>query len=252
MKKSNIQWTNYTWNPWQGCRKVSPGCKYCYMYRDKAIYGQNAKTVVRSKTVFNAPLKWKIGELVFTCSWSDWFIQEADEWRDEAWDIIKQTPQHTYQILTKRPERIKEHLPEYFDDLDNVWVGVSIESEEQMVRLEYLKDLSCITFASFEPLLGPIKWDEKMDGLDWCVIGGESGNDNGEHKHRRMELEWMRNLINGARSNNVPCFVKQLGTYQYKQLGLKDRHGGYVEEFPEEFKVREYPAVYYEKHMAMS
>ncbi|WP_242083173.1 DUF5131 family protein [Aestuariivivens sediminis] len=251
MKKSKIQWTKFTWNPWQGCRKVSPGCKYCYMYREKAIYGQNAKTVVRSKTVFNAPLKLKNGELIFTCSWSDWFIEDADEWRDEAWEIIKSTPHHTYQILTKRPERIKENLPEYFDELDNVWLGVSIESEDQMGRLEYLTDLSCITFASFEPLLGPIKWDERMDGLDWCIIGGESGNDNGKYLYRKMELDWALHLVEGAKSSGVPCFVKQLGTYQYKQLSLKDRHGGNLEEFPEGFKVREYPAVYYEKHMVM-
>jgi protein gp37 len=251
MKKSKIQWTVYTWNPWQGCRKVSPGCKYCYMYRDKAIYGQNAKTVVRSKTVFNAPLKWKNGELIFTCSWSDWFIEEADEWRDEAWEIIKNTPHHTYQILTKRPERIKEHLPEYFNSLSNVWIGVSIETEEQMGRLEYLKDLSCTTFASFEPLIGPIKWDNRMNDLKWCIIGGESGNDIGKYRYRKMELDWMLDLIDGAKSSGVPCFVKQLGTYQYKQLALTDRHGGNVEELPEEFKLRQFPRVYYDKHMAI-
>jgi len=244
-KLSEIQWTDGTWNPWHGCKKVSPGCKYCYMFRDKDRYGQSSTTVLRSKTMFNVPLKWEEGKLIFTCSWSDWFIEEADAWREEAWDIIRKTPQHTYQILTKRPERIKEHLPEWFSSLNNVWIGVSIESEEQMGRLEYLKDLPCTTFASFEPLIGPIKWDERMDSLKWCIIGGESGNDKGRHLYRKMELEWMLHLINGAKSSGVPCFVKQLGTYQSKQLALKDRHGGSFEEFSEEFKVREFPTTFY-------
>jgi len=250
-KSSEIQWTESTWNPWHGCNKVSPGCKYCYMYRDKERYGQSPTTILRSKTNFYDPLKWRDGSLIFTCSWSDWFIEEADGWRDEAWEIIRQTPQHTYQILTKRPERIEEHLPKWFETLDNVWLGVSIESEEQAGRLEYLKDLPCITFASFEPLFGPIEWNNTMNGLDWCIIGGESGNDTGKYRYRPMELEWGLDLVEGANSNGVPCFVKQLGTYQAKQLAHKDRHGGNFDEFPEEFKVREFPMVYYDKHMAM-
>jgi protein gp37 len=81
-EKSAIEWTQNTWNPWQGCHKVSPGCKFCYMYRDKERYGQDPKIVVRSKPpTFNAPLKWKEPALVFTCSWSDWFVEEADDWR---------------------------------------------------------------------------------------------------------------------------------------------------------------------------
>src|ERR1700761_9152752 len=108
---TGIQWTNKSWNPWQGCRKVSAGCKFCYMFREKEKYGQNGSRIVRSKTTFTAPLKWKDPSLVFTCSWSDFFIEEADEWRQEAWDIIKATPHLTYQILTKRPERIGMCLP---------------------------------------------------------------------------------------------------------------------------------------------
>ena len=231
-KISEIQWTDGTWNPWHGCKKVSPGCKYCYMHPD---------TVLKSKTRFDEPLKWKDSRLIFTCSWSDWFIKEADEWRDDAWDIIRRTPHHTYQILTKRPERIKSHLPKWFDELNNVWLGVSIESDEQMDRLKYLKDLSCITFASFEPLIGPIIWDNRMDGLDWCIIGGESGNETGKYRYRKMELQWALDLVKGAKASGVPCFVKQLGTYQAKMLKMKDRHGGDFKEFPEELKLRMFP-----------
>ena len=108
---STIEWTEGTWNPWHGCLKVSPGCAHCYMYRDKRRYGQNPTAVVRSKTAFDAPLKWKEPKTIFTCSWSDFFIAEADAWRKDAWEVIRRSPQHTYQILTKRPERISGHLP---------------------------------------------------------------------------------------------------------------------------------------------
>ena len=177
---SKIQWTDATWNPWHGCIKVSPGCKYCYMYRDKDRYGQDPTKVLRSKTNFRAPLKWKDKKLVFTCSWSDWFIAEADGWRDDAWEIIRRTPHLTYQILTKRPERILDHLPDFFGELDNVWIGCSVESQKQVDRIDYLVDLACTTFVSFEPLIGPIAWNDRMNALDWMIIGGESGNESGK------------------------------------------------------------------------
>lgn len=102
---SNIEWTDATWNPWHGCHKVSQGCKNCYMFRDKRRYGQDPNVVTRAaSTTFYAPLKWKKPRRIFTCSWSDFFIEEADPWRDEAFAIMALTPQHTYQVLTKRPE----------------------------------------------------------------------------------------------------------------------------------------------------
>lgn len=119
-ENTKIEWTDATWNPWHGCRKVSPGCKNCYMFRDKARYGQDPNIVVRSKdATFYAPLKWKEPRKIFTCSWSDFFIEEADEWRDEAFAIMALTPQHTYQVLTKRPERMLD----WFVDADRPPVG---------------------------------------------------------------------------------------------------------------------------------
>lgn len=108
--KSNIEWTEATWNPWHGCHKVSQGCKNCYMFRDKERFGQDPNVVVRSKTKFYDPLKWTEPRTIFTCSWSDFFIEEADAWRDEAFAIMALTPQHTYQVLTKRPERMLEYF----------------------------------------------------------------------------------------------------------------------------------------------
>ena len=242
MKNSKIQWTNATYNPWYGCKKVSLGCRNCYMFRDMVKFGKNPNTIMKSKTKFNEPIKWKVGKLIFTCSWSDWFIEEADEWRDEAWEVIRQTPQHTYQILTKRPERIKDHLPPWFDEIaDRVWIGVTVESQDYVERIKYLRDLPCITYVSFEPLIGPIQWNENMNELDWCIVGGESGNETGKYLYRPMELKWAEDLVKNARNNKVKCFVKQMGTYQSKQLSLSDRHGGDINEFPVSLQVRQYP-----------
>lgn len=239
---TDIQWTEASWNPWHGCKKVSAGCKFCYMYRDKDRYGLDPRTVLKSKTKFSDPLKWTEGRMIFTCSWSDWFIDEADEWREEAWEVIRNSPQHTFQILTKRPERIIDHLPEWFDEIfDRVWIGVSIENQTVVDRLKYLVGLPCITFASFEPLIGEIEWSDSMSKLDWCIIGGESGNDTGKWRYRPLELEWIEKLIKSAKKNQVPCFVKQIGTFQSKKLGLKNRHGGDIQEFPEFLKTREFP-----------
>lgn len=152
-KQTAIAWTQKTWNPWQGCRKVSPGCKYCYMYRDKERYGQDPKTViVSSPKTFFSPFGWKDPALVFTCSWSDWFISEADTWRPVAWDIIKSTPHLIYQILTKRPERILDALPaDWGTGYPNVWLGVSVENQETaQTRLPLLERIPAVLrFVSF-------------------------------------------------------------------------------------------------------
>ncbi|OPC31974.1 hypothetical protein BAX97_11845 [Elizabethkingia meningoseptica] len=241
MVSTKIQWTEATWSPWHGCEKVSEGCKFCYMYRDKDRLRQNTKTVLRSKTKFREPRSWKEPTTIFTCSWSDWFIEDADEWRNEAGEIIRKTPQHTYQIQTKRPERIKDHLPAYFNGLYNVWIAVSVESQKHVNRISYLNDLHCITFVSFEPLISEITWDKSMNNLDRCIIGDESGNDIGKYRYRPLELHWIEKLIDSVKSNNVKCFVKQLGTYLAKKLNLRDNTGGDLEEWDKRFQIRECP-----------
>lgn len=242
---SKIQWTEATWNPWHGCKKVSPGCKYCYMYRDKDRYGQDPTTVLKSKTKFAAPLNWDEGRLIFTCSWSDWFVEEADEWRDEAWDIIKATPQHTYQILTKRPDRIIETLPDdWGEGYDNVWLGVSGEDEEHAyergVRLANVP--AKMRFMSAEPLIGYIHTNRVMDLLnqefDWVILGGESGNEKGKYTYRPCKIDWMMEVVYRAK---IPVFVKQLGSHLAKEFNLNDRFGGDITEWPEWLQVRQFP-----------
>lgn len=208
-ERTAIGWTQSTWNPWHGCRKVSPGCKYCYMYRDKERYGQDPTKVVRSKTTFRNPLKWADPRIIFTCSWSDWFIEEADDWRDDAWEVIRQTPHHTYQILTKRPERIAGRLPwdPYGDPWPNVWLGVSVESEDYLWRTVELGVIpAAVRFISAEPLLGPITFGRALDAMHWVIVGGESGP-NG--KRRDMKVEWASDIADQCAASGIPLFVKQ-------------------------------------------
>ncbi|MBI3159695.1 MAG: phage Gp37/Gp68 family protein [Chloroflexi bacterium] len=206
-QKSTIEWTQATWNPWHGCTKVSPGCKHCYMYRDKKRYGQNPKIVTRSKTTFHDPLKWDGARLIFTCSWSDWFIEEADPWRNEAWDVIKRTPNHTYQILTKRPERILENLPaDWGNGWNNVWLGTSIENQEYVFRMKLLTTVPAWTrFISAEPLIGPIDFGD-LTGVHWIITGGESGP-----RARPMDLEWAKSIRDQCAKSGVLYFHKQNG-----------------------------------------
>jgi protein gp37 len=185
--------------------------------------------------------------LVFTCSWSDFFIEEADDWRDEAWEIIRNTPHLTYQILTKRPERILECLPEdWGDGYDNVWLGVTVENNATRQRINSLSGVPArIRFISFEPLL---EWLELADYMPvlaqyyhWAILGGESGNDNGQYRYRPCQLEWLEYLADVCKMAQMAVFVKQLGTHLHHELGLRDRHARDVDEFPESLKVREFP-----------
>lgn len=225
---TSISWTGATWNPWHGCEKVSPGCANCYMYRDKARYGQDPTQVVHSKSgTFRAPLQWqhevergdRVGHerLVFTCSWSDFFIEEADGWRAAAWDIIRATPNLTYQILTKRPGRLASCLPsDWGQGYPNVWLGVSVENRHFLPRLHVLTQVPAVVrFASFEPLLqylGDI--DDYLEGLDWAIIGGESGP-----KRRPMSLEWLTNLVDQCQVNGIPTWIKQASAFRDGQQG---------------------------------
>lgn len=206
-ERSGIEWTNATWNPWHGCIKVSPGCKNCYMYRDKKRFGQNPTQIVRSKTTFRDPLSWKDPRLIFTCSWSDWFLEEADEWRDEAWEIVRFTPHHTYQILTKRPERIHSCLPsDWGAGWENVWLGVSIENQRYIHRKQILQEIPCsVRFISAEPLIGHLNLGS-LRMIDWVITGGESGPG-----AREMILDWARSIREQCLAAHVAYFHKQNG-----------------------------------------
>jgi len=210
---TGIEWADASWNPWQGCRKVSPGCKFCYAERDMERYGKDFTAVVRSKTTFDAPLRWlKNGKVkpdarIFTCSFSDFFIEDADKWRDEAWNIIKRTP-YTYLILTKRPENIEGRLPDdWGDGYPNVWLLVSAENQEMFnKRWDILEDIpAVIKGVSAEPLLGFINIGTGTHP-DWIITGGESGGTS-----RKMKKEWALFLIDQCEMYKIPVFHKQNG-----------------------------------------
>ncbi len=258
---TNISWCDVTWNVARGCTKVNSDCARCYMYRDSERFKYDAKSVIRTKTVFNLPLRIKEPSKIFTSSLTDFFHEEIDSYRNEAWDIIRKCPQHTFQILTKRPERIKDHLPpDWGDGWDNVWLGASVGSQESihMVR-DMIKVPSKVKFLSIEPLHAEVDLNEYyfsdrvikhvpyndrtklIDLVDWCIIGGESGNNTGKYRYRECKLEWIEKLVGQCKAADVPVFVKQLGTHLAKEMGLRDRHGGDWTEWTEHLRIREFP-----------
>ena len=270
MKETKIQWTDHTWNIAVGCSKVDEDCKFCYMYRGSLNNTRyDPKVVRKTKTVFNLPLKIKEPSKIFTSSLTDVFHPDCDSFRGEMWDIIRKCPQHTFQILTKRPERIKDHLPDdWGNGWDNVWLGTSVGSQEGQKRItDLLKVKSQVYFASIEPLHQPVNlkqiireedghaWvDNALTGfkahgaggwydnkLSWVIVGAESGNETGKYRYRPCKIEWIESIIQDCKENNVPVFVKQLGTHLAKEIGLKDRHGGDISEWPEHLQIREFP-----------
>ncbi len=252
MQKSKIEWTEYTWNPWSGCHKVSEGCKNCYMFREKARFRLNGNVIIKSQhNTFNKPLRIKEPAAIFVCAYSDFFIEhpEADEWRRQAWDIMRRTPQHTYLILTKRPERIVDCLPgDWGEGYDNVWLGISAENQKEYdSRIFFLSQIKAKhKFISFEPLLSEIKMlgdgYELIKGIDWIIAGGESGHSKGEYKFRECKIEWLESLQAESKEVKKPFYLKQLGTYLSKELKLKsDPHGRILKNFPKKLQVRKLP-----------
>lgn len=257
-ENSKIQWTDHTWNIARGCSKVDADCLFCYMMRD-SLNGTryNPKQVVRTKTVFNLPLKIKEPSKIFTSSLTDVFHTAIDPYRHEMWEIIRACPQHTFQILTKRPERISECLPldweqngvKYRFGYKNVWLGTSVGHEDGMHRIEHLaQNVAEVRFLSAEPLHGPlpkgflgVDYNDGCAFIDWVIVGGESGHDTGKYRYRECKIKWIESIIEECRQNGVPVFVKQLGTYLAKTLKLRDRHGGDINEWPEHLRVRQMP-----------
>lgn len=257
MINSNIQWTDYTWNPWIGCRKVSAGCDYCYMHR---MMHNNSPSTVRmnSPKAFNKPLFIKGSQKIFTCSMSDFFIEEADVWRPDAWKIIKNTPQHTYLILTKRVGRIKHCLPlDWGNGYPNVILGTSIEDQSLINRMVILSKLKSSSssfrlFISAEPLIGPIdfllnqKLEDAFKLMDWIIVGGESGKapvgtPGVLYCYRPTQSAWFDQIIAQCSKYQIPCFIKQLGNDAAKKLRLQDKKGENIIEWSSKYQIRQWP-----------
>ena len=214
--KSDIEWTEQTWNPTTGCVKVSPGCKHCYAEtmarRLKAMHAPGYKNgfefTIHPKR-FNQPLRRKKPTLYFVNSMSDLFFEKiGDNTLDIIFDVMMQTPQHTYQILTKRAARMASYVNRR-NIAPNIWLGVSVEDRKYGIpRINYLRTLKAsVRFLSCEPLLEGLGTLDLKD-IDWVIVGGESG-----FKARPMKTEWVESIKQQCEAQGVRFFFKQWGTY---------------------------------------
>jgi protein gp37 len=210
---SSIEWTDVTWNPVTGCTKISPGCKHCYAERmAKRLWsmGQprysNGFQLTLQRDVVNQPLSWKRPRLVFVNSMSDLFHDEVPlSYLREVFRVMAAAHWHVFQVLTKRSERLST-LASKLEWSANVWMGVSVESEDYKYRIEDLSHVpAAVRFLSVEPLLGPID-KLPLRNIDWVIVGGESG------PHARpINENWVRSIRNDCVSAGVPFFFKQWG-----------------------------------------
>jgi protein gp37 len=323
--KTGIEWTDASWNPIRGCTRVSEGCRHCYAEVVAARFsgpGQAYEGLARRTSKGEArwtgkimfvekhledPLRWKEPRRIFVNSMSDLFHEGvADEQLDRIFAVMALSPRHTFQVLTKRPERMREYfagdqLAERVDalvesiafertdphnrrtddlravaqdewPLPNVWLGVSVENQAAAdERIPILVETpAALRFLSCEPLLGPIDFygagsrgpeegdpesfsalagyagtDPKIPGIDWVIVGGESGA-----QARVCDVRWFRDIARQCNAWNVPVFVKQLGRHPvertagvvtWPEVDLRDSHGGDQAEWPEDLRVREFP-----------
>lgn len=235
---SSIEWTEATWNPVVGCTVISPGCTNCYAMRmarrleamgqpkykgTTRMSGGRAKwngTIRIDEKSLALPGKWKTGRMIFVNSMSDLFHEGVPlAFIHRVFDAMKATPQHTYQVLTKRAERLEE-LSGALEWPDNVWMGVSVENADFSFRIDHLRRTGAATkFLSLEPLLGPLD-NLDLEGIGWVIVGGESGPG-----ARNMETEWARSIRDQCSAFEVAFHFKQWGGVNKKKAGrmLDDR-----------------------------
>ena len=219
--KTNIEWTDTTWNPVTGCSKVSSGCRYCYaerMAKRLKAMGQeryiNGFEVSLHNDLLSRPLEWKKPKMVFVNSMSDLFHEEVPfEFIQKVFKTMERCPHHIFQVLTKRSRRLRRMAPG-LPWPENVWMGVSIENESTLNRLDDLKQVPAfIRFISCEPLLGPL--DElSLDRIHWVIVGGESGPG-----ARILRPEWAESIMYQCRRQGVEFFFNQWGGVRKKQNG---------------------------------
>lgn len=219
--RSGIEWTQTTWNPVTGCSKTSPGCLHCYAermaHRLQAMGQQNYShgfQLALHPHMLDLPLRWKAPSVIFVNSMSDLFHEKVPiNFIIEVFERMNRSPQHTFQVLTKRSHRLRELSPD-LPWTPNIWMGVSIESQEWVFRADDLRETGApVKFISFEPLLGPIE-DISLQGMDWVIVGGESGP-----QARPMQLGWVGQIQQICACGNVPFFFKQWGGRNKKKTG---------------------------------
>ena len=241
MAESKIEWTDKTWNPITGCTKKSTGCLHCYaevMARRLKAMGQekytNGFTVTLHERCLNEPLNWKGNHNIFVCSMSDIFHENVPfEFVDKMFNVIKQTPQHRYQILTKRAKRMTEYF--YTRDIPkNLWLGVTVEAKSYRFRIDLLRNMpATVKFLSCEPLVEDIE-ELNLAGIDWVIVGGESGS-----QARPMQESWVLNIRRQVEEQGSRFFFKQWGTWgsdgikRNKHANGKLLNGEIIQEMPD-------------------
>ncbi len=240
MRTTKIEWTDKTWNPITGCSKKSTGCMHCYAEvmanRLKAMglpkYA-NGFSVTLHEANLEEPISWKKSHNIFVCSMSDIFHEEVPfEFVDRIFDVVRHTPQHRYQILTKRAERMAEYFASRSIP-NNVWLGVTVEAQSSRFRIDCLRNLpATVKFLSCEPLVEDLG-ELDLTGIDWVIVGGESGP-----KARPMQESWALNIRRQVEEQGARFFFKQWGTWgadgikRNKHANGKLLNGELIQEMP--------------------
>lgn len=232
-ENSHIEWTGASWNPITGCTKFSPGCAHCYAEKmSRRLHGmgrakyRNGFAVTCHPEELATPLGWRKPKMVFVCSMSDLFHNDVPlEFIQRIFETMGCASWHTFQVLTKRAERLAEVAP-LLPWTPNIWAGVTIESDTYAARAEALKSTpAAIKFVSLEPLLGPLPSLELV-GLDWVIVGGESGPG-----ARPIQSSWVIDIRDKATARAIPFFFKQWGG-RNKKLAGRELEGRTWDEFP--------------------
>jgi len=230
---TKIEWTDTTWNPVTGCTKVSPGCVNCYAERMakrltamKNPRYRNGFKVTMHEDLLDQPLKKKKPSMVFVCSMSDLFHEDVtDEFIKAVFETMNKADRHIFQVLTKRPERVSK-LQNDLNFTENIWIGASVENDRVAKRVDYVRNLpAAVKFLSCEPLLGSLR-DVSFEGIDWIVVGGESGPN-----ARPMNIEWVREIRDACQKEEIKFFFKQWGGWNKKKNG-RELDGKIFEEMP--------------------
>lgn len=234
MAQSSIEWTEMTWNPTTGCTKISAGCKFCYAEvmskRLKAMgvdkYKDGFKVRIHPETL-NIPYTWKSSKVVFVNSMSDLFHKDIPlDFIKQVFHVMNDNPQHVFQVLTKRADRLFE-LHKHLKWTHNIWMGVSVEDNRVVERIDYLRKTKAkVKFLSLEPLIGALP-NLNLKKIDWIIVGGESG-----HKPRPMKPEWVIDIQEQCEKAEVAFFFKQWGGRNKKATG-RLLNGRTYDEMPE-------------------
>lgn len=235
MAQSSIEWTEMTWNPTTGCTKISAGCKFCYAEimsrRLKAMgldkYKDGFKVRIHPDQL-GIPYTWKSSKVVFVNSMSDLFHKDIPlDFIKQVFKVMNDNPQHVFQVLTKRADRLSEVHKE-LKWTHNIWIGVSVEDQRVIDRIDLLRKVKAkVKFLSCEPLIGPLP-KLKLKDIDWVIVGGESG-----HRPRPMEAQWVLDIQEQCKKNDVAFFFKQWGGRNKKANG-RLLNGRTYDEMPEQ------------------